>query len=426
MKKIIIVALAATALIGTASFAEESYVTGGFEASGHIVAGAGWQRYKVPTAVGSATSVARDVNGTIPGAIGNYVVTPTAANASTAVDLINREDNFRFFVDEFELDLAKTLGENIRIRADLDFGGNTLNGGPRFQNANGAGGSGNVLIEQAYATANIAIGNGLEVLLGRFDIPIGFEKVDVTANDTISRSAIYRALRPNIFTGGKIYYAFSDLVDFNLYLANQILSYNNGGNAFFQSNADIPNVGLRLGFNWGEEGKKSTIGLSGIWGQDHPNIKKHQSFLGDIDWQWWATDNFAFGGEAIYRQINTTVVGQRNGKYYAGLINLRYDFSDVWDGTLKYAYSRDVNGVNSTGSLVTAAYAPGVSTPGTAVQSLLGRKSQAHEITLAGNYTITDGAKLKLEGDYSLVRLPGTTNKSQHIFGLAGAFAYEF
>lgn len=420
MKKIIIATLAATALIGTASFAEESYVSGGFEASGHVVAGAGWQRYKVPTAANVA--VARDINGTTPGPMGNYTTAPGAA-----VDLINREDNFRFFVDEFELDLAKTLGENIRIRADLDFGGNTLNGGPRFQNANGGGAAGNILVEQAYATANLAIGNGVEVLLGRFNLPIGFEKVDVTANDTISRSALYRALRPNIFTGGKIYYSFSDLVDFNLYLGNQILSYNNGGNAFFQSNADIPNVGLRLGFNWGEEGKRSTVGFSGIWGQDHPNIKKHQSFLGDIDWQWWATDNFAFGGEAIYRQIDTTVVNQRNGKYYAGLVNLRYDFSDVWDGTLKYAYSRDVNGANSTGALVTPAYAVTAgSTPGTATQSLLGGKSQVHEITLAGNYTITDGAKLKLEGDYSLVRLPGVANKNQHIFGLAGAFAYEF
>ncbi|MBI5299797.1 MAG: hypothetical protein HY877_05845, partial [Deltaproteobacteria bacterium] len=213
------------------------------------------------------------------------------------------------------------------------------------------------------------------------------------------------------------------LVDLNIYVANQILSYNNGGNVF-QSNTDIPNVGLRLGFNWGEEGKRSTVGLSGLWGQDHPNVKKHQSFLGDVDWQWWATDNFAFGGEAIYRQIDwdpaTSAGFGRNGKYYAGLVNLRYDFSDVWDGTIKYAYSRDVNGANSAGALVTPAYGTG------GVQSLLGMKEQMHEITLAGNYTITDGAKLKLEGDYSLVRLPGTTRKNQQVFGLAGAFAYEF
>ena len=77
MKKIIIATMAVTALISTASFADESYVTGGFEASGHVVAGAGWQRYKVPTAAN--TSIARDINGTTPGVIGNYAAPPGAA-----------------------------------------------------------------------------------------------------------------------------------------------------------------------------------------------------------------------------------------------------------------------------------------------------------------------------------------------------------
>ncbi|OGQ44138.1 MAG: hypothetical protein A2W61_01630 [Deltaproteobacteria bacterium RIFCSPLOWO2_01_44_7] len=415
MKKLFITTLALGLLFGTASFAEDS-VAGGFEASGHIVTGAGWQRYKVAGAAG--TAIAFDVNGTAPGVIGQY---------STG-GLVNRDDEFKFFVDEVELDIAKTFGENIRVRADLDFGSQTMHGGPRFNDLGTAlGGTGvGVLLEQAYATANLSIGNGLEVLLGRFNAPLGFESVDTNKNDTISKSILYRALRPNTFTGVKLYYAFSDLVDWHFYLANNNLTYDDGD--ALNLNTDIPALGFRLGFNWGEEGKKSTLGWSGAVGQDRANIKRHMSFLGDVDWQWWATDNFAIGGEGIYRQINNTRVtagSTKNGKYFGALLNLHYDFSDVWDGTLKYAWAHDVNGITS----------PGLSGLGTDVgvtnvfgggpQSLTGADQMFHEITVAGNYMITDGAKLKLEGGYTLINPTGPANK-QHTFGLGGAFAYEF
>ena len=404
MKKSFILALALASLIGTAGFADESYVTGGFEATGNVVAGAGWQRFKVKPVT---AAVARDVNGTIPGPMGAYT---TAAG-------VNKEDDFKFFVDQFELDLAKSFGENIRVRGDFDFGGRTLNGGPRFNNASGAGIGSNVIVEQAYATANLGLGNGVEFLLGRFNAPIGFEKVNIVKNDTISRSELYRALRPNTLTGAKFYYAFSDMVDWNVYIVNNALNYENGGNTFY-ANTDVPAFGTRLGFNWGDEGKKSTFGVSAVEGQDHANIKKHMSFLGDIDWQWWATDNFAFGGEALYRQIDTTTAGTKNGKYYGALANLHYNFSDVWDGTLKYAYTKDVNGLVSAGVGV-------LPVTGAAAQSLTGAKQQIHEITVAGNYSITDGAKLKLEGGYTYDKPTGTGN-GQHIFGVAGALAYEF
>src|SRR3989338_4507835 len=253
MKKSFIAVLAIALLAGTTSFADESYVSGGFEASGHIVAGAGWQRLKSSAGTGG---LVRDITNTVPGVIGAY----TTEAFTTATD--NKKDDFKFFLDEFELDLAKSFGENIRIRGDLDFGSGTLNSGPRFANATGVGGQGsNIVIEQAYATANIALGNGVEFLLGRFNAPLGFEKVDVFYNDTISRSAIYRSLRPNTFTGAKVYYAFSDLVDWHVYVVNNgSMNYDNGSlTPAGVQNTDVPAFGTRLGFNWGEEGKKSTF-----------------------------------------------------------------------------------------------------------------------------------------------------------------------
>lgn len=390
-KKLIAVVAVAT-LVSGAAFAEESYVAGGFEASGHIVTGAGWAHYKnksgitTPTATGSVAA--------IPGAMGQYTVGNSAAN---------KGDAFQFFVDEVELDLAKNLGENIRFRADLDFGA----GGMNSRNGNAG-----VLVEQAYATANIPVGNGVEFLVGRFNAPIGFEKADTNANDTVSYSSVYRALRPNTLTGAKAYYSFTDMVDLNVYVVNNKL--NGDGAANGATTTDVPAFGTRVGFNWGEEGQKSTIGFSGVLGNDHatalPSSKKHFTMLGDVDWNWWVTDAFAFGGEVIFRKINA-VTGS-NAKYLGGVANLKYQFNDVWDGTLKYAFTSDLNG-NTAG--VAGATA-----------SLTGAEQSFHELALAGAYALADGAKLKIEGDYVINKVVGVTTGKNQIFGVVGAFSYEF
>lgn len=405
MKKLLFSVLSVALLASGVVFAQEAYVAGGFEASGHTFAGAGWERFNT----GGGSAVALDIRGNDPGAIGAYNDV-TAGTAGTS-----RSDYFNFFVDEVELDVAKTFGENIRLRADVDFGSSTLNSGARFFNGGGAGDEVGLLLEQAYATTNLAVGNGVELLLGRFNAPMGFESVDVGDNDTISRSVIYRALRPQSFTGAKIYYAFSDMVDFHMYLANNSLIHDDAD--VIGVNTDIPALGFRLAFNWGEEGKESHLGWNGAWGQDHANVKNGWSFLGDVDWQWWATDSFALGGEAIYRQVDTVTPGGINGKYYAGLLNLHYDFSDVWDGTLRYAYTHDVNGA-ANGGLALANSRGGT-------QSLTGADQQLHELALAGNYAITDGATLKLEGGYTRLDPTGAGN-GQNVFGVGGGFAYAF
>ncbi len=401
MKKLFFLVLSLSLLTSGMSFAEEASVAGGFEASGHTFVGAGWQRYKTP---GAAATVAADISGTFPGAIGEYSTVPGN----------NREDEFKFFVDEVELDLAKTLGENIRFRADLDFGSSALNSSTRFANDGTLGADSPVILEQAYATTNIAAGNGAEFLIGRFNSPSGFESVDVGENDTISRSIVYRALRPHSYTGAKLYYAFTDAVDFNFWVANNGLVNDRGDGLGLIT--DIPAVGFRLGYGWGEEGKQSHFGFGGAWGQEHTaNIKNAWSFLGDLDWQWWLSDAFALGGEAIYHQVDENVAtAVPNGKYFGGVLNFHYDFSDVWDGTFRYSYAHDVNG--------DAEVTPRT---GGAAQSLTGADQQVHEVALAGNYAIAEGATLKLEGGYTHMN-PTAAANNRHVFGVAGGFAYNF
>ena len=399
MKKILVtvLALGLVMFFATSANAQEEYVAGGFEASGHIVAGGGYQHHNNK----AQTEVAVDSDGivTFAGPMGKYVGTiPTA-----------RSDHFSFFVDEAELDLMKSFGENIRLRTDLDFGRITSSGI----------GTANFTLEQAYATANIPVGNGLEFLLGRFNTPMGFESVDVADNDTISKSIIVRALRPSNTTGAKIYYAFSDLVDLHLYVVNTLTQ-----DSDVKIN-DIPSVGFRLGFNWGEEGTESTFGISGFFGPETRFSNKHFTFGGDIDANLWLTESFALGLEGLFRRDDaatgvTGLAAGTNTEYLAGLLNLHYVFSDVWDGTLKYVFAKQFDPFN--GFIPATATTPAVVPTW---MNLTGAEQAIHEIALAGAYAVADGAKVKLEGRFDIVNPIGGGN-TEYVFGGVMAFAYNF
>ncbi len=387
MKKfaIALLAVAAIAFVMNAQ-AEDKYVAGGFEAAGHVIAGGGYQHFNNQ----ASTYATNDGDITyFAGPIGKYLGTGPAP----------KSDHFSFFVDEVELDLMKSFGENIRLRADLD-----------FARVNSAGiGMAGFVLEQAYATANIPVGNGIEFMLGRFNAPIGFEAVDVNENDTISKSVLVTGLRPANLTGMKIYYAFSDLVDLHFYVVNTLTQ-----DSDVKIN-DVPSLGFRLGFNWGDKGNESTFGFSGFFGPESRVSNKHFTFGGDLDLNWWITEAFALGIEGIFRRDNAApqVAGSVNTNHFGGLLNLHYAFSDVWDGTLKYVFAKQ-----------TKPYANAVAAPVAGATGLTGAQQYMHQIALAGGYAIADGAKLKLEGRFDIIKPTG--GSKEYVMGGALAFAYDF
>ncbi len=384
MKKFIIAVLAVS-VIGmfsmTASAAES--VAGGFEASGHVMAGMGYQHQNNKPATEATFD---DQYFSFAGPIGRYV------NSAGP-----KEDHFEFFVDELELDLMKSFGENIRLRADIDFG--RFNSGSNLYVGGGA-----IDLEQAYATANIPLGNGIEFMIGRFNVPIGFESVDASENDTISKSILIRSgIRPTNTTGAKFYYAFSDLVDLHFYLANRLTRDNMRAKI-----NDIPSLGFRLGFNWGEQGNESTFGISAFFGPEHDvDSKKHFTMGTDLDLNWWVTESFALGLEGIFRKDNAVNAAAANMMTFGGLLNAKYLFSDVWDGTLKFAMANQNKANNGQWDFIGG-----------------GVKQSVYEVSLAGNYAIADGAKLKLEGRGDILKPSG--GGTQYVYGGALAFAYDF
>lgn len=395
MKKILIAALVlGLAFAANGAMAKSKSGDGGLELSGHMVTGMGfqYQSNKTPTYFTNDGDA-----GYYAGPMGKYLNKVP----------FPKSKHFAFFMDEVELDLTKSFGENVRLRADLD-----------FARGNSTGITNVLTVEQAYATANIPVGNGIEFLIGRFNAPIGFEAVDVSDNDTFSKSVIATGLRPTNLTGAKIYYPFSDLVDLHFYVVNKL-----DQDTMIKANS-IPSAGLRLGFNWGEEGTESTIGVSGFFGPKYNYRSKRYTFGGDVDANWWATEAFAIGFEGIYRhdQADNRFAAATAVNYFGALVNLHYVFSDVWDGTLKYAMAKQSKGSSDAGAQ--DAINAGLENPANPY-NLTGTQQWVHQIALAGGYGIADGAKLKMEGRFDIVK-PVGSGTTEYVYGAVVGFDYNF
>ncbi len=394
MRKIIatIAAVSVAGLIGNAVAADND-----FELGGHVSAGWGGQMFgsnASSASIGAAGANALlGAGATQYGSVGEFTNNNVVPGTTSQKKLV-------FFVDEVELNMSKSFGENIRARADVSFG----------RAASGLKGGG-LNVEQAYTTVNIPVGNGMEFLVGRFDAPIGFETVDRGGNTLFSHGAIFTHLRPTSLTGAKFYYPFSDMVDVHFYVVNNLRD----ALGTVVNDSALPSFGTRIGVNWGDEGKKSTFGMSFAGGPEARPATGGKmgrwSYLGDFDWNVWFNDAFALGGEAIFRQDGAGV-GATKALYFAGQLNLNYVFNDSWDGTLRYGYanSNKVAADSLTGgaNLLTGS----------------GTKAQVHELTLGGQYHIADGAKLQLEGRYDMVKNTGLATGS--VYGGAMNFVYNF
>jgi hypothetical protein len=390
MRKILstIVAIGVAGFVGNAAA-----VDGDFEMSGHVNTGMGYSYWGKNIASGLVGA-----SGSSHGALGDF--TSNAPGAGKAA----RQQSLTAFVDEAELDVSKSFGENVRTRADLSFSHPVDGGG--F--ATGA-------LEQAYSTVNIPVGNGIEFLVGRFDLPIGFESVERGENTLFSHTTLYRDLRPKTGTGLKFYYPFSDLVDLHFYLVNNLRDS-------LVADFHYPSGGFRLGFGWGDEGRRSTLGISAAGGMEavrgvaagkHGNL----TWASDIDWNLWVGDAFAIGGEGIYRVDNANS-GGTNGTYFGGTLSLNYLFNDVWDGTLRYTFLTDKAGTAATTACLGSCLSVGSGASAT--------KTTLHEVALGGQYHIADGAKFQIEGRYDMMKNTTLSTGTGSAYGGALAFLYNF
>lgn len=418
--KLLAVVAAAALLSATPLHAKEKKsAAGGLEVSGNVDVVTGWQ-HDSKNVVGMLSLV-------------NDYDTAVTVGEGQLGDFrgqgYSKSDTFNFYIDQVELDLNKTFGENIRIRADLDFG-RGLSGSGRVTSGPGA----NFSLEQGYVTANIPVGNGLEFLIGRFNTPIGLEAVDRADNITLSYTNLYKYLRPHNTTGAKLYYAFNDHFDWHMYVVNNLydsigaspgLAVTNNG-TIGKSDTAVPSYGTRFGFTWGEKGKEHVVGFSYAGGPEAIALggdqMRHFTHIADLDFSFHVTDAFLVAGEAIYRQDNQggacpaptsgTSLPDNVGKNCKALganLTLAYNFNESWNGYLRYDYLNDFHG------------------------NYTGLDTQIHGLSVGAGYQITEGAKVKFEYRMDYDRYSedqhlalATTSRNAFSHGFALEFAYNF
>jgi len=377
MKKFVITTMAFLLMVTGISVANAD---DGLEISGHINTGAAYQfqTNKPASTAGGAL-------------LQEQIFTPRMNP--------EKRNSFGFYLYDVEVDIAKSFGEDIRLRTDLDFG--------RF-NSYSPSNRKSFEIEQAYVAFDLF---GAEILVGRFNVPMGIESVDINDNYLPMHSLLYTALKPHNLTGIKAYYKFTDMLDMHLWVVNNLrdsISFNNNAPAF----------GGRIGFDFG----RVQAGISGAASPEvHTDRYGDWSYLGDLDVNFAINDKLSIGAEGLFRQ-DSAPKGLKDNRYYAGLTNIHYVFSDVWDGTIQYAYVNDKGGqasLNATGA--SQMHPWGVGTSAT------GGTSQYHEMGAGVTYHITDGAKIQgmYRFDYIIPdKKVFKDNGMAH--SLVANFAYEF
>lgn len=367
----------------------------GVEISGNIIVLAGYQH---------------DDKDAFDGArFGGLADTNNFANSADA-------DHFRFIVDQVELDIAKSFGENIRLRADIDF----------ISDLNTANNGGDIVdLEQAYVTANLAAGNGIEFLIGKFNAPIGVESVDRSDNWLSSYSSVFRFITPDNVTGLKLYYAFNDLIDWHFAIVNDLNGSGiSGGTTGIEdgiSDSALPSILTRLGFNWGEEGRENTVGLAVAAGPEQGANNAHWDFIVDVDAMIAIGDSLTFATEVAYRQSNNPFGGTlQNQKVFAAFAALNYQLSDVWDLTWRVDWMWDFNNTEISG---------GASTTSNGILERNNYNGFYEGTQIGGSfgagYMITDGAKMKLEYRFDFAAVSGPALDSDY-HALLMEFDYAF
>ncbi len=379
MKKLLVFALA-IATFGLFVAVEAQAQGGELEISGHVNIVSGWSRTHGNSTVAPGPA----------GLLNDGLVAPGGAS----------DDDFGFFADEVEIDIAKSFGENIRLRADIDF--------TQAARASGFATATNIGLEQAYVTVNVPIGNGGELLFGRFNSGVGLDPIDRNELSTISFSTVHRSLLPHNMTGMNFWYGFNESWSIDLFVVNDLQDAAPG------VTSEIPSFGFNVNYAAGDPGEATTVTFTGAGGPER-GTKKNWSLLADLAAAISVTDALFIDVEGVYRQDNSAGCADGgNCQFMAGTLGFRYAFSDVWDGTLRYGFLWDLDG--GTGGAVLANPLGGV--PGLAFGG------QQHDITLAAGYAITDGARFALEGRYDLTK--ASAGGKAHVYGVGGAFYYDF
>ena len=310
--------------------------------------------------------------------------------------LTSQQDKFLFYVGDVMLAVSQNFKDKATLHAELQFGRLSSYSNKNFD------------IGQVYGTFNI---KKIELLVGRFNAPIGSESPYINENDLPTYSLGYTYLLPHYLTGAKAYYQFNDMFDLQVFAANDLRD-----STYMKSN--IPSFGANLGFYY----DKLTLHASGVFSPEI-NASKYgkRTYLFDVNAGYNLNDKIAFFIEGIYR-YDSAFKGLDANKYYFGLGKVVYKLSDKWETVAQYSFLRDAQGPNGNAIMNSMpASQMHVWGPNT---SASGIKGDYHEVAVGGSYYITDGAKI--QGMYKLSVVSPNGFKRGLAQSMVCNFAYNF
>ncbi|MDO8644228.1 MAG: hypothetical protein Q7S00_04580, partial [bacterium] len=113
-----------------------------------------------------------------------------------------------------------------------------------------------------------------------------------------------------------------------------------------------------------------------------------------------------------------------NAQFIAGLLQTTYEFSDIWDGTLRYGFTWDLDSSDISYVAPLANGTAAVLAAGTSAG--LGANGTLHDLALATGYQIADGAKVIFEGRFDLSNPSAAGVARTYSAGIGTQFAYSF
>lgn len=153
--------------------------------------------------------------------LSGYVDTAAIWNLGTGKGVANRFANTGsdrqdgFNVNAVKIQLEKPLDEgtwSAGYKAELW-------AGPDAAALPGGLGSSNLALKQAYIALRAPVGNGIDIKVGQYDTPIGYEVANGVENPNFSRSFGF-ALEPLSHTGVLVSYQFTDMIGAAAGIAN--------------------------------------------------------------------------------------------------------------------------------------------------------------------------------------------------------------
>lgn len=246
------------------------------------------------------------------------------------------DSNSTFSLDEIEVDVQKQLSENISLRTDINY---------RAVDADTAGDdlSFEELVEQGYVTIKLDnVGSGLDLTLGKFNAPIGFELLDPVDMYQFSHALVFDNGLPTNLTGVMGAYNLNDMIDIAAYVVN---GWDNN-----TDNNQSKTVGGRIGIN---AMPGVAIGLSAISGTNETTTVNKRTVY-DVDATITMVDNLTIGVElnaGSEENANSLVGGSGDGDWTAYLIMGHYDLDDTYGVTLRYDSFHDEHGSRLGNSL---------------------------------------------------------------------------